>query len=468
MVGPMRILPPLLDIGETEGFSPQKDIFKRAEFGRGLTKLISETDDPLIILLDSPWGTGKTTFLEMWAGELRTDGYPVILFDAFAHDHIDDAFLALAGELISLAKSKIAKDKSTAQKFLGIASKAGGILLRNATKIGVKAATLGAINAAELADELSDVASDIAGTASDTVDEYVKGILDRQADDKATLSRFREALSELATSLSPPKSDPYDHSIKSQKRPLIFILDELDRCRPPFALDILENIKHLFSVPNVHFILSANLHQLEVSVKYNYGQEIDARSYLQKFYNLSASFPEPERDPKIRKIYIDYLCRNFEIKNSSHERSDSIMEMMSYVSDAKNLPLRTIERIFANISISITMTPNDLLKLTPIVCGLCIMKVCNPEFFSMAKSGRLSMSEVDATLEFHKWPERNSRSADWVRKWWMFCLEKDLPVGEGYNWDQLEGSLFRYNIGSRTSLVPWTAQWVVEPLSVPE
>jgi len=464
----MRILPPLLDISETEGFSPQKDIFKRAEFGRGLTKLINETDDPLIILLDSPWGTGKTTFLEMWAGQLRNDGFSVILFDAFAHDHIDDAFLALAGELISLSKSKITKNKSASRKFLGIASEAGGILLRNATKIGVKAATLGAINAADLADDLSDVASDIAGTTSDTVDQYVKNILDRQADDKATLARFREALSELATTLSSERSTSESPPQDTSNRPLVFILDELDRCRPPFALDILENIKHLFSVPNVHFVLSANLHQLEVSVKYNYGNEIDAKSYLQKFYNLSASFPESERDPKTRKVYIDYLYRQFNIQKASHERSDSIMEMINYVSEAKQLPLRTIERIFANISISLTMTPNDLLKLAPIVCGLCIMKVCNPEFFSMAKSGTLTMAEVDATLEFYKWPERTSRSADWVRKWWIYCLEKDLPVGEGYSWDQMEGSLFRYNIGSRTGLVQWTAQSVVEPLSVPD
>jgi len=86
---------------------------------------------------------------------------------------------------------------------------------------------------------------------------------------------------------------------------MIFIVDELDRCKPPFALELLEKIKHVFSVAGIHFILVTHLTQLETSVRYNYGTDIDARTYLQKFYNLIAHLPgngKYENDRVIRNL----------------------------------------------------------------------------------------------------------------------------------------------------------------------
>jgi type IV secretory pathway VirB4 component len=78
----VRLFPPPVQIGEQEGFSPEKDIFGRADHGRRLTNLITAVSDPLVIAIDGQWGSGKTTFLKMWAGELRKSGFPVIYFDA--------------------------------------------------------------------------------------------------------------------------------------------------------------------------------------------------------------------------------------------------------------------------------------------------------------------------------------------------------------------------------------------------
>ncbi len=114
----MRIFPPPLDIGETEGFTKEKDIFGRATIGRGLTNIVTNVTDPLVIALDAQWGSGKTTFLKMWAGELRKAGFPVVFFDAFANDYIDDAFTALAGQLIALVQEKHKGDEPAARRFL--------------------------------------------------------------------------------------------------------------------------------------------------------------------------------------------------------------------------------------------------------------------------------------------------------------------------------------------------------------
>ena len=74
-------------------------------------KVVTALDDSAVLLLDSKWGTGKTTFVKMWLGELTKIGIPNIYFDAFANDYHEDAFLTIAGEII--ARSEQLRPKST-------------------------------------------------------------------------------------------------------------------------------------------------------------------------------------------------------------------------------------------------------------------------------------------------------------------------------------------------------------------
>ncbi|MFW5487357.1 MAG: hypothetical protein ACNI3A_02875 [Desulfovibrio sp.] len=56
----MHIFPKELEIGDYEGFDDNKDIFKRKEFGEGLGNLFANMEDPMVAILDAPWGSGKT------------------------------------------------------------------------------------------------------------------------------------------------------------------------------------------------------------------------------------------------------------------------------------------------------------------------------------------------------------------------------------------------------------------------
>jgi predicted KAP-like P-loop ATPase len=290
----LRFFPPKIEIADDEGFLPEKDIFKRGEFGDGLASLVASIEDPMVIAFDGQWGSGKTTFIRMWAGLLRQRGHPVIYFDAFASDYIDDAFLAIAGEVIALSQQKKKASTPAHKKFLNRAARAGRAILRSGTKIGVKAATLGVLDAADL-DDLKAIADDIAEETSARTDEYIKTLLSRHGEERKNIEGVRHALSELSQVLSSPAKTSSDGS--PAHLPLIFIVDELDRCKPPFALDLLEKIKHVFSVKGIHFVLVTHLAQLENFVRSSYGSEIDARTYLHKFYNLIVHLPG---DCKIR------------------------------------------------------------------------------------------------------------------------------------------------------------------------
>jgi KAP family P-loop domain len=437
----MRIFPPALEIGDHEGFDPQKDIFQRAAFGAGIANLLGTSSDPLIVMLDAPWGTGKTTFIKMLAGHLRNEGFPVIYFDAFENDHVDNGFLTIAGEVIRLSRD-LKKDKTSQHKrFVKKAARAGGILLRMGAKIGVKAATLGAIDAADF-EGLKSVAGDIANVTSTKADEYVESLLKLQSQEHETLNEVRSALGELAKSLVNSKADGNN----PKARPLIFIIDELDRCRPTFALELLEKIKHIFSIPNVHFVLSTHLAQLENTVKFSYGSDVDARTYLQKFYNVLLSFPEEKKQLSERVIpkYFSYLSRTLSIKSDD-------LALVRNVAEAKQLPLRTIERIVTCIALARTFTPKNYLWLDPIISGLSIVKIIEPSLFRSLQRGDAALDQVATLFAVKDWPSDDP--LPWMMEWWTYCLAKNESDYPKLDWQGFRQSLARYGTVDREDIV---------------
>lgn len=96
----MKPVPPELAIGPDDGFD-NTDLFGYKEFGERLANVVEAFDSAAVLVLDGPWGSGKTTFTQQWAGLLRRRGHAVARFDAFAHDYQDDAFVALAGEVFA-------------------------------------------------------------------------------------------------------------------------------------------------------------------------------------------------------------------------------------------------------------------------------------------------------------------------------------------------------------------------------
>ncbi len=456
----MRIFPPAIEIGDTEGFTPEKDIFKRGDFGKGLANLLRIADDPMVVVLDGAWGSGKTTFIKMLAGQLRQKGHPVIYFDAFANDFVDDAFLAIAGQVIGLSQN-LKKEKTPAhKKFLDKAARAGRTIIRTGTKIGVKAATLGALDAADIS-ELASVAKDIAEETSSKADEYIRQLLSEQAADRENIEGFRKALSELATTLV-IKSNKSDE--ESSKPPqLIFIVDELDRCKPNFALELLEKIKHVFSVSGIHFILVTHLAQLENSVRYNYGTDIDAPTYLQKFYNLIVHLPgdgKYEHERVIGKFFA-YL------KPLLAHDNDAV-NFIAMVAEARGLTLRPIERMAVYMSLAIAFTTSKKVKYfrpAPILGGLCALKALEPDLFQKAKAGTLTFIEASKAFEFSRWPQKHS--TDWAKKWWQYALDSDLNLqGEEWRgWGERSGDFY---FDDRKDIVRSVANDVIDRMEIPE
>ena len=269
----MRLVTPPLIVKENDSF--KNDALDRKTYGDALLSLVVRSKDELVISLDGKWGEGKTTFVKMWQGLLSEKDIPNIYIDAFSNDYLDDAFISVVSAITNYAETHIVKGhQEKIAELKNKAKKVGGQLLSWSAKIGIKAATLGVIKDAEI-EELKDIKGEMAKSVSDLLGGFIEERINSHSKDVALIQSFRELLSGLPSKL-----------VADREKPLVIIIDELDRCKPTFAVEIIEKIKHLFSVKNVVFILVMNMAQLEESIKSVYGQNIDAHTYLQKFINF--------------------------------------------------------------------------------------------------------------------------------------------------------------------------------------
>ena len=247
-----QLVPPALKIVEPD-VDPDEpwrdDVLGRKEIADRLTSIIRGQEAPFVISLDGRWGTGKTFLLKRWRQALQNDGFQAIYFNAWEDDFCDDPLLAIIGQL--------------SEHF-----KAG--------KLGVIARGLGNI-------ALPILTSRLTGVAFKARDLKPDNLLSDYRKQRETKEKVSERLAQLAAKVR-----------ETTGQPLVFIIDELDRCRPTFAIELLERVKHIFDVENIVFVFGLNRSELTESLQSVYG-EIDAGEYLRRFFDME--FVLPDADP---------------------------------------------------------------------------------------------------------------------------------------------------------------------------
>ncbi len=450
----MRLFLPPLQIGDEDGFTPEKDLFGRKVIGDGLTNLVISIDQPLVLALDAQWGSGKTTFLKMWAGELRKSGVGVVFFDAFESDYLDDAFTSIAGQIISLAREKKVDGDGKLKNFTNKAFAAGKVLARSALKLGVKAGTAGIMTA----EDLHGVASDVSSEMSGLTDKYLGERLTRQKEQEEAIVEFRQALAELPALLG----DSGDET--GAIKPLVIIIDELDRCRPSFALEVLERIKHFFSVENVHFVLGVHLGQLENSVNFAYGSNVDSRTYLQKFISFTVNLVDHsshESDSAIAR-YIRYIESQLQLPA---DMRDMIDKQVARIARNNNLSFRTIEKIYTNIAAALAFSPPNSFRPGVIVAGLCVLKVTHPNLYMRARDGRVTYDELAGPLSLEKKYNEEEYGIERAIDFWRYVTNHPMTDEEVQPYRNI---LMQNRIRSRDDLLPRICKRIVDPLMLPK
>lgn len=350
-----------------------------------IADLIGRTGGPFVLALDAPWGTGKTTVVKMLMAELQARSVQAIYFNAWRVDHAVDPLVALVS---SIAKVELAGGATKAKavehlsKIRAITSK----VARRTLFATVKAATLGVLDGEEV---LGPVVAD---ATSGTVDDLVSAF-QREED---LLDSFRRELAETVKMLPSAGKSPT----------LIWFIDELDRCRPSFAIAMLERIKHLFDVPNVVFVLSIDKRQLEVSTSAVYGAGIDAREYLRRFIDLEYHLPHAPQErlteSMIRRLG---LAETFQRRNVANELKDFV-EFFTGLAELFELSFRAQERCITRLRVILDLT-GDKFFLEPILVSvLVVLRSSAPDVFRDYVGGSLSPVDLFAFLKERPGPKR--------------------------------------------------------------
>lgn len=161
---------------------------------------------------------------------------------------------------------------------------------------------------------------------------------------------------------------------------MIFIIDELDRCNPHYAVKVLERIKHLFNIPNIIFVLSIDKEQLSNSIRGYYGSEsINADEYLKRFIDIEYALPDPDVEKFCSYLYDYYGFEAYERPRGTREIEESFLAIANILFMHKNLSLRQIEKIFAHIRLSLNMYRHDQVIYADLICLLTYLRICESD-----------------------------------------------------------------------------------------
>lgn len=107
-----------------------------------------------------------------------------------------------------------------------------------------------------------------------------------------------------------------DHLLDERANRLIVIIDELDRCKPDYAVRVLEKIKHYFDNERITFVFAVNVQELQHTISSYYGSHFDSCRYLDRFFDLRIALPPANLQRYYQSIdfqsdyyTVDFVCK---------------------------------------------------------------------------------------------------------------------------------------------------------------
>ncbi|MCK0106842.1 P-loop NTPase fold protein [Marinobacter sp. S0848L] len=361
----MRFEPQKLEIEDNDPWA--SSAFELSDTGERLTNLVKQAEGPAVISLTAAWGTGKTSFLDMWSASLRSQGAKVVKFSAWEVDYTHDALVALIQEL----SGQLTDDDDSESPSIEQIKAKGGELLRHVAPLAVRVLTGGIV--------------DING-----VDDLAAKLVEKKLADhenaKHSAARFRDSLTEFAKKLED----------EGNEFPLVIIVDELDRCRPNYAVELLESIKHFFNVDGVVFVIGVDIDQLGETIKGHYGQGYDGHRYLNKFFHLQLTLPEPDLEQfclnTIHRLGMESIFEGRGLSNS--EGNAFSADFIARLAKSYNLSMREIERLLMESGAVYASNSQLPPLLSRVILWLLVQKQRNASIFESLLNKKISAAEA--------------------------------------------------------------------------
>ena len=354
----------------------QNDILRRVDIVKFFMTVIGCRKEAITMCLNGSWGTGKTFFLTRLCEQYRRckdeiDGKEVggkaIYFNAWEDDDLEDPLVAIVGQIWQNLKGGtfdecITSITACAPKLIKrFAFKAGMGLLKSVPVVG-------------------KVAEEVAGDAEA---EELSSATENVFVEYGELTKSKHELKERLTELG-------EKVYQETGRSLLFVIDELDRCRPSFAIETLERVKHLFGVPHIVFLFGVDCEQLKKSVCAVYG-DVDASNYLNRFFDLEMSLP-----PANNEQFLWMLSGSHELSNQSNYTSQFqyLLKNLVPLSEIHSLSLRELEKAERTMTLiaATNLAPGaEGVVLLPI---LIVLKMRNRKVYEKLAEGECEYSTL--------------------------------------------------------------------------
>ncbi len=364
-----------------------KDTLGRVQYAQFLTNFLknegytkSRSSEDIkrnyVLNLNSEWGSGKTYFLKRWSEDLKVH-FPVVYIDAWKQDYSDDPLMTAISSVINQLRDQAGidiqkSDFAIPKKVVGLFKAAAPALLKTFSK-------------KYFGDEgfidLSDVAAD---AVTHLLDEH---------EEKS------QAIDDLKISVAKWVSFITDNPEDDKTYPAFIFIDELDRCRPSYAVEMLETIKHIFDIKGIVFVVATDTEQLQHAVKAIYGEGFNAQLYLGRFFNSRFSLKAPDLKDFL-EVHVDHTKlsggfleeRGIKILPPNPDGKVTLRNI-AVILDAFKMPPRTAiqiaDRVIATLSNMPTGSKIDILMLTTLLC----FNEEDSEQFQRIISGQLSYQD---------------------------------------------------------------------------
>lgn len=301
-----------------------EDPLHRVTFSNLLTSLVANYSNGFVMSVNGAWGTGKTVFMHQWVQTLLNKGYRATILNAWDNDYFGEPTLAILSQFRHFFDAaRPISDKGiaiwkTLQNVPECVIK--GFIRKSASEI------IGESAVDEIKDSYhSNLESNI---------NYREGDIAKYINQRTSFIEYKTALIDFAA------------TIASEGKPLVFVIDELDRCTPSYAIEILEKIKHLFNIPNIIFCLSIDKEQLKKTIQGHYGSyNFNSEEYLRRFFDVEFELP-----PIRYEEFADLMVNHYELNQliRSKENLREFVEVSTMMAQKQHLTLRQLEKFYAH------------------------------------------------------------------------------------------------------------------------
>lgn len=376
------------------------DLADRRELGEQMTAVIAGCEEPLRISLHGPWGTGKTFLLQRWAQDLRNQGFRAVYFSAWEEDFGQDPLVPIFGQI----------------------NQELGIRFREATKAVGKQLGKFLVTAAAVVVEYK-TGFPILGFLRRWTNK--PGDLQTQLDNRRR--EFKKGLEDLA-----------GKAAADTPGPLVVIIDELDRCRPTYAVECLERVKHIMEIPGIAFVFGIDRTQLCESIQHVNGN-VDASTYLQRFFDFELTLPavSPQNFciSKLHQLgvtgfYDDPDPESNPAKLKWHNFRGNLINNLPGLFEDMGLSLREMQYCLGLIALAIRTINWEHPPNLSLLGILAVLKIKAPERYRALMEGKIGS---EAVMEYFHETLGSNGTRGTVNREWLFDIHLRMVAANDAN-----------------------------------